>query len=105
VFDITDTSPMLAAWQDWLGIMVHPLPVLAHGTAMVWVALARPVYDLPAHTCTSQDMVVLPSHQWQLPAQAAYTRTCQSASCTTPQSTALWGSGNFAKTWDCPRCR
>ena len=94
-FDITDTSsPMPAAWQDWLGTQ-HPLPVLAHGTAMAWgEALARPADDLPAHTRTPQDMAVLPytSGTTGLPKGCIHTHASIMHNAV---STALWGSGNF----------
>jgi fatty-acyl-CoA synthase len=94
-FDITDTSsPMPAAWQDWLGTQ-HPLPVLAHGTAITWgEALAKPADDLPAHTRTPQDLAVLPytSGTTGLPKGCMHTHASIMHNAV---STALWGSGNF----------
>lgn len=94
-FDITDTtSPMPAAWQDWLGTQ-HPLPTLPHGEVMRWTdALATPADDLPPHTRTSQDLAVLPytSGTTGLPKGCMHTHASIMHNAV---ATALWGGGNF----------
>ena len=98
-FDITDTtSPMPAAWQDWLGTQ-HPLPTLPHGEVMRWADALAPqphdaANDLPPHTRTPQDLAVLPytSGTTGLPKGCMHTHASIMHNAV---STALWGGGNF----------
>ena len=97
-FDISDhSSPMPAAWQDWLGT-THPLPILPNpvkGKVMTWAdALAQPADDLPPHTRTPQDLAVLPytSGTTGLPKGCMHTHASIMHNAV---ATALWGSGNF----------
>ena len=94
-FDITDTSsPMPAAWQDWLGTQ-HLLPALPHGQVMRWAdALAAPADGLPPHTRTPQDLAVLPytSGTTGLPKGCMHTHASVMHNAV---ATALWGGGNF----------
>ncbi len=94
-FDITDTSsPMPAAWQEWLGT-AHPLPGLPHGEVMDWAeALSAPADDLPPHTRTPQDLAVLPytSGTTGLPKGCMHTHASIMHNAV---STALWGSSTF----------
>ena len=97
-FDISDhSSPMPAAWQDWLGT-THPLPIFPNpvkGRVMTWAdALAQPADDLPPHTRTPQDLAVLPytSGTTGLPKGCMHTHASIMHNAV---ATALWGSGNF----------
>ena len=94
-FDITDhSSPMPAAWQDWLGT-THPLPTLPNGQVTNWAdALSKPANDLPPHNRTPADLAVLPytSGTTGLPKGCMHTHASIMHNAV---STALWGSGTF----------